>query len=317
MGLELPEEATVVEMLPRDGFQRHGEFIPTETKIEIIDRLSSTGVNEIEITSFTHPDAVPHLRDAEAVAAGIDRVEGVCYRALVPNAVGMRRAIDAGIEKVNALVVVSDGYRTRNQGMTLEENLSEVAAIVDLGTDHDVDIEAGVGMGFFCPYDGEIARDKTVSVVEEIADLGIEDVTLATSMGMANPRQIQEMITTIDLRCPSVSLGLHLHNTNGQSLANTFVALQQGIDRFDASVCGLGGGTVLPDELSGIGNTPTEDLVNLLDDLGVKTPIDLSQLIDTARYVADQLGISRPSHAVMGGTKTQIQDVIRSSGGEH
>ena len=310
--LDLPNEATVVEMLPRDGFQRHSEFIPTETKIEIIDKLSTTGIREIEITSFSHPNVVPQLRDAEEVATGIDRNDDVRYRALVPNAIGMRRAINADIKKVNALVVVSDGYRKRNQGMTLEENLSELAAIVELGEDHGIDIEAGVGMGFFCPYDGDIPQNETVSVIDEIVNLGINEMTVATSMGLANPLQVHSMITRIEDRHPSVSLGLHLHDTNGQSLANTLIALQLGIDRFDASLCGLGGGTILPSALSGIGNTPTEDLVNMLGELGIDSNADLQEIVEIATYVAEKLGLSNPSHALMGGTKAQIRDMVGS-----
>lgn len=296
----------VVEMLPRDGFQRYDEFIPTEEKIEIVNRLSATGVSEIEVTSFTHPEMVPTLRDAEDVVAGIDRANDVTYRALVPNTVGMDRARDAGVDKVNALITVSEEYNRRNQNMTIEENVSEIGEIVSIAESADITVEAGIGMSFFDPYRGRTPVEETLSIVESVLNQGVDEVTLATSMGMANPRQMQSTLERVYDRWPDVNLGLHLHDTNGMSLANTLVAMQMGVQRFDASVCGLGGGVILPENLEGIGNTPTEDLVHMLHEMGIETGIDFEKLTAVAEYVRDEFDLSPMSHVLKGGTRENV-----------
>ncbi|MFC4544099.1 hydroxymethylglutaryl-CoA lyase [Halosolutus amylolyticus] len=304
--MDLPESATIVEMLPRDGFQRYPDFVPTDEKVALIDALSTTGVDEIEFTSFTHPKAVPGLRDADEVAARIDRHDDVCYRALVPNTVGMERAIEADVDKVNALVVISDAYRQKNQGMTLEENLAQIEAIVDLADGTDIEVEAGLGTSFFCPYEGEIPKERTLSVVDRVLEAGVDEVTLATTMGMADPRQVTAMLEALYDDHPDADVGLHLHDTNGMSLANTLAAMQCGVSRFDASVCGLGGGTILPGGLGDVGNTPTEDLVNMLRDMAIETRTEFDRLLEVADDVADRLDLGTPSHALMGGTREQV-----------
>lgn len=304
--MELPESATIVEMLPRDGFQRYPEFVPTDEKVEIIDVLSTTGVDEIEFTSFTHPKAVPELRDADEVAKRIERHNDVCYRALVPNAVGMERAIEADVDKVNALVVISDTYRQQNQGMTLEENLAAVEEIVDLADGTGIEVEAGLGTSFFCPYEGEIPRERTLSVVDRVLEAGVDEVTLATTMGMADPRAVTERLTALYNCHSNADVGLHLHDTNGMSLANTLAALQCGVNRFDASVCGLGGGTILPGDLGDVGNTPTEDLVNMLHDMEIETSVDFDRLTEVAADVANRLELGTPSQTLLGGTREQV-----------
>jgi hydroxymethylglutaryl-CoA lyase len=314
MTLSVPDEATLVEMLPRDGFQNHDEFVDTERKVEMIDALSRTGVDEIEITSFTHPKAVPNLRDADAVAERIDRHDDVTYRALVPNDVGMERAVAAGVDKVNALVVVSEEYSRRNQNMTTEENLDQLAEIVAMGEDAGIEVEAGIGTSFFSPYEGAIPKERTLSVVERALELDVDEITLATTMGMAGPRTVDEMLTAVYDRWPDVDCGLHLHDTNGMSLANALVAMQNGVSRFDTSVCGLGGGVVLPDDLQGVGNTPTEDLTSMLRELGVATDVDFDRLTEVARDVSERLGIGNTSHVLRGGTPEFVLGATRNSG---
>jgi hydroxymethylglutaryl-CoA lyase len=303
---EYPTDVTLVEMLPRDGFQRLDEFVPTAEKVEIIDRLSETGVDEIEITSFTHPKAVPTLRDADEVAAQIDRHDDVTYRALVPNAVGMERAIDAGVDKVNALVTVSETYSAHNQNMTVEETLAGIEEIVAMADGTDIEVEAGMGTSFYCPYEGKIAAEDTLSVVDRVVAAGVDEVTLATTMGLAGPAEIDAMYTRVFDRHPDIDVGLHLHDTNGLSLANTLVAMQCGVDRFDASHCGLGGGVVLPEGLAGVGNTPMEDLVQMLRGMDLRTNADFERVESVAHEVADRLGLGATSHVLMGGTVDRV-----------
>lgn len=310
MTLSLPENVTVVEMLPRDGFQRLNEFVPTEDKVEIIDALSTTGVDEIEITSFTHPKAVPTLRDADEVAQRIDRDDDVTYRALVPNAVGMERALEVEVDKVNALVTVSETYSQNNQNMSVEEILAGVEDIVEMADGTDVEVEAGIGTSFYCPYEGRIPIEDTLAVVDHVIEAGVDEVTLATTMGLANPIEIDKMYTAVFDRYPDLDAGLHLHDTNGMSLANTLTAMQCGVDRFDTSHCGLGGGVVLPEGLAGVGNTPTEDLVQMLIGMGVGTSAKFKRVEDVAHDVAQQLDLGATSHVLMGGTVEKVLETV-------
>ena len=301
-----PDEVSLVEMLPRDGFQRYDEFVPTDRKVALVDQLSTTGVDEIEVTSFTHPEAVPTLRDADEVAARIDRNDDVTYRALVPNAVGMERAIEAGMDKVNALVTVSERYSRKNQNMSVAENLDEIEAIVELAADADIEVEAGIGTSFYCPYEGRIPLERTLGVVERAVEAGVDEVTLATTMGLADPSQIAATFETVFERWPDLDCGLHLHDTNGMSLANTLVAMQCGVDRFDTSVCGLGGGVVLPEGMTGVGNTPTEDLLHMLTRMAIDVDADLEAVTAAAETVAEELDLGATSHVLMGGTADRV-----------
>jgi hydroxymethylglutaryl-CoA lyase len=304
--LSVPDEVSVVEMLPRDGFQRLDEFVPTDRKVELVDRLSATRVDEIEVTSFTHARAVPTLRDADEVATRIDRRDDVTYRALVPNTVGMERAVEAGMDKVNALVTVSERYSRKNQNMTVEESLAEVESIVEVGHDAGIAVEAGIGTSFYCPYEGRIPMKRTLAVVERVVEAGVDEVTLATTMGLADPAQIAKTFTAMFERWPDLDCGLHLHDTNGMSLANMLVAMQYGVDRFDASVCGLGGGVVLPEGMMGVGNTPTEDLLHLLTRMGIDVAADFESVAEAAETVARQLDLGATSHVLMGGTEERV-----------
>ena len=301
-----PDEVSLVEMLPRDGFQRYDEFVPTDRKVALVDQLSTTGVDEIEVTSFTHPEAVPTLRDADEVAARIDRNDDVTYRALVPNAVGMERAIEAGMDKVNALVTVSERYSRKNQNMSVAENLDEIEAIVEIAADADIEVEAGIGTSFYCPYEGRIPLERTLGVVERAVEAGVDEVTLATTMGLADPSQIAATFETVFERWPDLDCGLHLHDTNGMSLANTLVAMQCGVDRFDTSVCGLGGGVVLPEGMTGVGNTPTEDLLHMLTRMAIDVDADLEAVTAAAETVAEELDLGATSHVLMGGTADRV-----------
>lgn len=304
--IAFPESVTVVDTLPRDGLQRFAEFVPTERKVEIVDRIATTGVPEIEVTSFTHPEVVPNLRDAEAVFDGIQRRDDVVYRALVPNRYGMERAVEAGVDKANALITASPEYNRRNQNMTIEENVAQVRDIVDLASDHDIPVDVGIGMSFFSPFEGETPPERTLGIVESMLDAGVDDVTFATSNGMAHPGQVRDLVTAARERWPDLDLGLHLHDTNGLSLANAVVAMQLGVRRFDGALCGLGGGVIFDDSLEHIGNTPTEDLVQLLDLLGVETGIDFDRLEAVAHEVADWLELPPNSHVLRGGTRRAL-----------
>ena len=311
----IPDSVQIVEMLPRDGFQRFDEFVPTDQKVAIIDRLSETGVDEIEISSFTHPKAVPNLQDAEEVAERIDRNPDISYRALVPNLRGMERAVDAEVDKVNALVTVSETYTKENVNSTREAVIADINDIVELAHAHDIEVECGMGTSFYCPYEGRIEPQETLGVVDRVVEAGVDEVTLATTMGLANPVEVSEMYTDMFERHPNLECGLHLHDTNGMSLANTIAAMDCGVERFDASICGLGGGVILAEGLSGVGNTPTEDLVHMLSRMGVDTNADFPTVEVVAHEVREMLGLGATSHILMGGTVETVLNAMVDDAG--
>lgn len=303
--LDVPDRVELVEVLPRDGLQRVDGFLPTEEKVAFIENIVETGVSTVEVTGFAHPDAVPNLRDAEAVLDGLDGSPDVTYRALVPNAVGMERAVAAEVDAVNALVTVSETYSRRNQGMSPDETLAELATIVEMGADAGVPVDAGVATSFYCPYDGRIDQGQTSRVVEAAIDRGVDGVTLAATVGMADPAQVDGVLAATREAHPDVDVGLHLHDTNGMALANALVGLQHGVARLDASLAGIGGGTVFPEALGSVGNVPTEDLLQLLDRLGVDTGVEFDAVAELAGRVRDRLGVGE-SHVLRGGTVPHV-----------
>lgn len=311
--IQFPDAVDVVEVFPRDGLQRHDAFVPTETKVDLVERLAATGVTEVEVTSFTHPEAVPNLRDAEDVFAGIDRDPAVTYSALVPNEVGMERALACDVDKVGALVTASPEYNRRNQNMTIEESVAEVERIVELAAGTDVTVEAGIAQAFFSPYEGVTPPERTLDLVDRMLELGVDELSLATSNGMADPRQVSELLAALFDRHPDADVGLHLHDTNGMSLATVVVAMQHGVRQFDASLCGLGGGVILPDALKSVGNTPTEDLVNTFREMGIDTGVDFDALERLAREVTDELDLEPDSHVLRGGTREFVLETTEEA----
>lgn len=307
--LAIPDSVRIVEMLPRDGFQYYDSFVSTDRKVELIDRLARTGVDELEITSFSHPDDVPTLRDADEVGAKVDKRDDVTYRALVPNVEGMRRARRAGVDKVNMLGIVCPEARRRILEMDREENLEQIARCTEVANRADITVELGLGMSFFSPYQGEVPAERTTSFVEDAIDRGVDEVTLAATAGMADPGQVDEVYSRLTKSNSSIPFGLHQHCTNGMALANVLVALQHGVVRFDTSVCGLGGGIIFPEDLEYIGNLPTERLVYMLEEIGVDTGIDLQRIRSIAREISEEFDVQE-SRVLQDGTKSRMQELF-------
>lgn len=302
--MDLPDRVHVDEVVPRDGLQRLDGFVPTAEKAALVDALVATGLRSVEVTAFSHPEAVPNLRDAGDLFETLDRRPGVEYHALVPNRVGAERAVAAGVDGIDALVTVSDDYARANQGMTTEENLDALDEILDVADDAGVPVEAGLATSFFCPYAGPVDPERTLAVAERAVAAGVDAVSFSATAGMAHPQGVEALLARADERLglDSIDAGLHLHDTNGLALANAVTAMRRGVRRFDAAACGLGGGTVFPEALETVGNVPTEDLVAACEAMGVETGVDLDALLDVARTVRDDLGVEPWSHALAGGT---------------
>lgn len=301
--LQLPDEVLVVDVGPRDGLQNEQEPVSTAAKIALVDGLARAGVRRIEATSFVSPRAVSQLADAAEVMSAIDRLPGVEYAALVPNARGLERAIAASADVVNVVVVATETFNRRNVNMSVEESMAATAQIARLAAEAQVPVSVVLGASFYCPFEGPVPMERVLDLVAQFVDSGISEVTLADTIGAANPAQVGRLATAILARWPQLELGLHLHDTRGLGLANALAGVEAGIMRLEASVGGIGGCPFAP---KATGNACTEDLVFMLEAMGVRTGIDLDALIEVARGVPGIVGHPLPSKMLAAGPPAPV-----------
>ncbi|PZP21843.1 MULTISPECIES: hydroxymethylglutaryl-CoA lyase [Pseudomonas] len=288
----------IQEVATRDGFQIEADFIPTETKIALIDALSRTGLAKIEATSFTSPKAIPNLRDAEEVMRGITRVPGVEYTVLVPNVKGCERALACGVDEINLVMSASDTHGLANLRMTPEQSLAQFAEIIDVSRGSGVFINASLSTTFGCPFEGHIAEERVYHLIERLLEIGVQGVTLCDTTGMANPAQVARICRETLARWPQAGFTLHVHDTRGMGLANALAAFQVGIRRFDASLGGLGGCPYAP---GATGNVCTEDLVHMFAQMGEDTGVDLDALLEVAAGLPAIVGHALPGQVLKAG----------------
>jgi len=300
----------IQEVSVRDGFQIEPKFVPTEQKVELINGLSRTGLAKIEVTSFTSPKAIPALADAETVLARIDRVPGVEYCALVPNARGAERALASRIDEMNLVMSASRTHNLANLRMTPEQSLGQFADIVRLA-DGRAAINASVSTAFGCPFEGEVSLTHVLDLLESLARIDIRRVTLCDTTGMANPQQVRAMCVAVKERWPEIVFTAHFHDTRGMGLANALAAVQVGIDRFDASLGGLGGCPFAP---GASGNVCTEDLVHMFDAMGYETAVDLQALLAWAGRMPEIVEHQVPGQVVKAGPWTRRYPVPEGLG---
>jgi hydroxymethylglutaryl-CoA lyase len=296
--MKLPARVGLCEVGTRDGFQIEPEFIPTELKVEVVNRLGAAGLPRIEVTSFVSPKAVPQLRDAEAVMARIARRPGTVYAALVPNDKGALRAVDAGVDRVHTVVSASESHNLANVNMTIGDSLAKLAAVAEVARRAGIVVNAGVSCSFGCPFEGEVPVGQLESVVGRLVDLGVPGIGLADTTGMANPAQVGRVLDRLMPRFPGIEWTLHTHDTRAMAIPNILAAMEAGVTHFDASIGGLGGCPFAP---GASGNVCTEDLVHCLHAMGVDTGIDLDALIATSRRVQDIIGRTLPGQVVKAG----------------
>lgn len=301
--LMLPERVTLCEVAPRDGFQAESQWIPTEDKLRIIKLLGETGIQWMEITSFVHPKAIPQLKDAEEVVRGAQGLKGVAFRALVPNVKGAQRAIAAGIKKLKLMLSATDSHSLANANCTTDQALAGFPPIVDLAERHGVTVGGSISVAFGCPYEGKVPPERIKTIVQRYVELGIEEISLADTTGVATPKQVYELVGELKAAFPTVTFSLHLHNTRGMALANVYAALEQGIVHFDSSIAGLGGCPYAP---GATGNVATEDLVHFLTEMGIETGIDLDKTIEVAQAVKDMLGHDGGSYMLQAGPSSRL-----------
>ncbi len=294
------------EVATRDGFQNEKTFIDTEQKIALIDQLSQCGYAKIEVTSFTSPKAIPALRDAEAVMAGIHRQKGVEYTVLVPNVRGAERALGCGIDEANLVMSVSEPHNRSNLRMTREQSFAQLREVVGVIGRGPVAVNVSLSTVFGCPMQGDVAADDVLGWVGRFAELGVRGVTLCDTTGMAYPTQVEALSRQVRERFPELQLTLHFHNTRGMALANTLAALQVGIDRFDASLGGLGGCPYAP---GASGNVCMEDLVHMLDLMGYDTGLQLDRVLAASARLPGLIGHATPSQILKAGKRLDLHPI--------
>ena len=290
MNFEYKEPLIVQEVAPRDGLQIEKQWVETEDKIALIDGLSACGFTRIEAGSFVSPKAIPALRDGDAVFNGIRRAQGVIYVALVPNVKGAERALAANADELNLVMSASQTHNRANMRMSCESSLAGFGDIVRLVhgiTNAKVSLNATVATAFGCPFEGRIDEDRVVSIARTYREMGITGISLADTTGMANPRQVARLVARVLEYVPAADLTLHFHNTRGRGLANVLAAYDAGARRFDAALGGLGGCPFAP---GASGNICTEDLVNMCDEMGIPTGVDLQKLIVLSRTLPALVG---------------------------
>jgi len=263
-------------------------FIPTEVKIRLINALSNTGLREIQATSFVHPQAIPQLRDAEAVMAGIERVPGVAYTALVLNEQGAERAVAARVDRIDIAVSASDSHSLSNANMTTAQAMECAGRVAAMGRDAGTDVAIGFATALGCPFEGVPPYERVEALVARaVEEFGLARVGIADTVGMANPALVGTTMDALRRRFPAASFSLHLHNTRGMGLANILAGCGAGVAHFDASVAGLGGCPYAP---GATGNIATEDAVHMLEEMGIATRVRLDALLDVARQVEEAVG---------------------------
>ena len=293
----------IQEVGMRDGLQMEQAFVPTADKIALVDALSAVGLAKIEVTSFTSPNAIPALRDAEVVMRNIERHPGVTYTALVPNARGAERAIESRVDELNLVMSVSGTHNLANLRMTSMQSFAALSQVVAMAQGAGVPVNVSLSCVFGCPMEGDVALSTVCDWVRRFADLGVRRITLCDTTGMAYPTQVAQVSAAALARWPDAAFTLHFHNTRGMGLANVLAAIDAGASRFDASLGGLGGCPYAP---GASGNVSTEDLVHALELMGYDTGIDLPALLAAAHRLPEVIGHDIPSQLAKAGPRLAL-----------
>ena len=285
------------EVVTRDGFQIEPDFVPTDTKVALLDELGACGFAKIEVTSFTSAKAIPMLRDAEAVMGRIRRVPGVEYTVLVPNVRGAERALECRADELNLVMSTSETHNLANLRMPRDKSFAGLRDVIALAQGR-VPVNVSLSTCFGCPMEGDVAQDEVLRWADRFAALGVRGLTICDTTGMAHPAQVAGMARTLRQRFGGLQLTLHFHNTRGMGLANVLAAVQEGIDRFDGSLGGLGGCPYAP---GASGNICSEDAIHMLHAMGHDTGIDLARLLAAARRLPQIVGHDVPGQVAKAG----------------
>jgi hydroxymethylglutaryl-CoA lyase len=290
--MSLPTHVQIVEVGPRDGLQNEPAQVPTADKIAFVDRLADAGHSVIEVSAFVSPKWVPQMADAAEVFAGIARRPGVRYTALVPNLKGLERARAAGVEEVAVFPAASETFSRRNINQSIDEALDAARAVCSEARHSGLRVRAYLSTVFGCPFEGAVPVDRVCDLAARLIDMGAWEVSLSDTIGVAHPGQVADVIDEVTKRVAISDIALHFHDTRGTALVNVYAGLQAGVTTYDASAGGLGGCPYAP---GATGNLATEDLVYMLDGLGIATGVRLDRLMDASRAIEPLIGHRLPS----------------------
>jgi hydroxymethylglutaryl-CoA lyase len=296
--MNIPRKVKMVEVGPRDGLQNEARSVPTAVKIELIDRLADAGLPVIEATAFVSPKWVPQMADNAQVMAGIRRKPGVSYPVLVPNRKGLDAAIAAGCDEVVVFGAATEAFSRRNTNCTIAEGLARFSEVCAEAIAKGLRVRGDVSVCLGCPYEGEVKPEQVTRVARELFAMGCYEITIADTIGAGTPGKTRAVIEAVAKHIPAAKLAGHFHDTYGQALANTLAALECGVTTFDSSVAGLGG---CPYAKGATGNIASEDVLYMLDGLGIETGVDMGKLIDAGEFICRELGretLSRAARAI-------------------
>ncbi len=285
--MTIPKKVKIVEVGPRDGLQNEKQSIDVATKVELIDRLSASGLPVIEAGAFVSPKWVPQMADTDKVLAGIKRYKGVSYPVLVPNVKGMEMALKAGVREIAVFGAASETFSQKNINCSIAESLDRFAPVIKTAKDNNIKVRGYVSCVMGCPYEGDIAPEKVAEVSKGLFDMGCYEISLGDTIGVGTVPKTKAMLDAVKPHIPVEHLAVHFHDTYGQALVNIYAALERGVSVIDSSVGGLGG---CPYAKGASGNVATEDVIYMLHGLGIETGCDLGGLTDTARWIFQQLG---------------------------
>jgi hydroxymethylglutaryl-CoA lyase len=297
---DLPTKVSLREVGPRDGFQNEPEVIPTAEKVRLIGMLGAAGYKRIELTSFVRADVIPQLADADDVLDAYEKLEDVAYSVLIPNEKGLDRALERRerFDEVNLFLSASETHNQKNVNRSIEESLTGLERVIERALAEGLRCEGVISTSFGCPYEGEVPPERVLEIAERLATAGCAEIAFGDTTGMANPRQVGEFFDAARQRLGAAELTAHFHNTRGQGLANVLAALEHGIDSFESAFGELGGCPVPP---GATGNISSEDLVSMLEEMGVATGVDLERLVEASRSVQQVLGRPLGAHVLTAG----------------
>lgn len=291
----LPEHVRIVEVGPRDGLQNEAEIVPTDVKARYVELLAQSGLTSIEVSSFVNPKRVPQLADADSLIALLQPHEKVAYSALVPNRRGLDRALASGIREIALFTAASESFTHKNIGLTISESLNVFAEIMPTAREAHCRVRAYISTALFCPFEGRISADAVIPIVYRLLDIGVDEISLGDTIGHAVPTDVVTLLASLSPLLPLDRTACHFHDTRGAALANVLAALQCGVSVFDSASGGLGGCPFAP---GAAGNLATEDLVLMLNGMGIATGVDVDRIAMASRYLSGALGRTLPGKAL-------------------